>query len=74
MRGSGCIPLVSACALPLAVAAQEPDRIGRDREAVTADIEDLTAEHRRILDENQIPGASVALVEKDRTISYAWDS
>ena len=68
MGGLRAIPLVFACALPLAVAAQEPDRIDRDPELVTVDIEDLKAEIQEILDENQIPGASVALVEKDRTI------
>ena len=68
MRGLRAIPLVCACVLPLAVAAQEPDRIDRDPARVTVDVENLTAAIQQILDEHRIPGASVALVEKDRTI------
>ena len=68
MGGLRAIVSVFACALPLAAAAQEPDRIDRDSPLVTVDVEDLKAEIRKILDENRIPGASVALVEKDRTI------
>ena len=66
MGGLRAIPLICACVLP--VAAQEPDRIDRDPARVTVDIENLTAEIRKILDEHQIPGASVALVDRDRTI------
>ncbi len=68
MEGLRAILAVLACALPLAVAAQEPDRIDRDPELVAVDVEALKAEIQEILDENRIPGASVALVEKDRTI------
>lgn len=74
MRGSPCVPLALACALPLAlalplgIAAQEPDRTDQDSELVAVDIEDLRAEIEKILDENRIPGASVALVDRDRTI------
>ena len=68
MRGFRSIPLVFGCALPLAVAAQEPDHTDRDPEVVTIDVEDLRAELQKILDEDSIPGASVALVERDRTI------
>ena len=68
MGGFRSIPFVLAFALPLAVAAQEPERIDPGPERVSVDVEDLKAEIRRILDENRIPGASVALVEKDRTI------
>ena len=68
MGGFRAIPFVLACVLPLAVAAQEPDRIDPGPARVTVDVEDLKAEIRKILDENRIPGASVALVEKDRTI------
>jgi len=35
---------------------------------VTADIEDLTADIMEILDEYRIPGASIALVDRGRTI------
>ena len=68
MGGFRSIPFVLACALPLAVAAQEPDRTDAGPERVTVDIEALQAEIQKILDENRIPGAAVALVEKDRTI------
>jgi CubicO group peptidase (beta-lactamase class C family) len=68
VEGLRAILAVLACALPLAVAAQEPDRIDRDPELVAVDVEALKAEIQEILDENRIPGASVALVEKDRTI------
>ena len=56
---------VFACALPLAVAAQEP---ARDLGSVTVDLEGLTAEIQEILDEHRIPGASVALVDRERTL------
>ena len=68
MGGFRATPFVLACVLPLAVAAQEPDRVDPGPERATVDVEDLKAEVRKILDENRIPGASVALVEKDRTI------
>ena len=68
MGGFRSIPFVLACALPLAVAAQEPDRIDSGPGRVAVDVEDLQAEIRTILDENRIPGAAVALVERDRTI------
>ena len=35
---------------------------------MTVDVEVLKVEIQKILDENRIPGASVALVDKDRTI------
>ena len=68
MGGHRFAPLVLACALPLTVAAQEPDRVDGNAGGVTVDVENLKAELRTILDEHEIPGASVALVEKDRTI------
>ena len=68
MGGLRAILSVLACALPLAVAAQEPDPIVRDTSRVTVDLEDLKVEIQKILDENRIPGASVALVDRDRTI------
>ena len=68
MRGLRAVLSVIACALPLAVAAQEPDRIERDPALATVDVEELRAEIGKILDENRIPGASVALVDRDRTI------
>ena len=72
MEGLRAILAVLACALPFAVAAQEPDQepdpTDRDPARVTLDVEALKAEIQEILDENRIPGASVALVEKDRTI------
>ena len=68
MGGLRAILSVLACALPLAVVAQEPDPIVRDTSRVTVDLEDLKAEIQGILDENRIPGASVALVDRDRTI------
>ncbi len=68
MGGLRAILSVFACALPLGVAAQEPDPIVRDTSRVTVDLEDLKAEIQGILDENRIPSASVALVDRDRTI------
>ena len=68
MGGLRAILSVLACVLPLAVAAQEPDPIVDDTSRVTVDLEDLEAEIQGILDENRIPGASVALVDRDRTI------
>ena len=70
MAGSGfrSMALIFACAVPLGAAAQGPDQIDRNSEVVTIDIEVLKAEIQKILDEHQIPGASVALVDKDRTI------
>ena len=68
MGGFRATPFVLACVLPLSVAAQEPDRVDPGPERVTVDVEDLKAEIRKILDENRIPGASVALVDGDRTI------
>ena len=70
MAGSGfrSVALIFACAVPRGAAAQDPDRIDRNPEVVTVDVEVLKAEIQKILDENRIPGASVALVDKDRTI------
>ena len=68
MGGFRATPFVLACVLPLSVAAQEPDRVDPGPERVTVDVEVLKAEIRKILDENRIPGASVALVDGDRTI------
>lgn len=59
---------VFACALPFAIAAQEPERIAQDPASASLDIEELEAEIQEILDENGIPGASVALVDRDRTL------
>jgi CubicO group peptidase (beta-lactamase class C family) len=59
---------VFACALPLAVAAQEPQRVAQDPAGTNLDIEELEAEIQEILDDNGIPGASVALVNRNRTI------
>ena len=67
MRGFRSIPLVFACALPLTVAAQEPEHTA-DSQFLTIDVEDIRAEIQKILDEDSIPGASVALVDADRTI------
>ncbi len=68
MRGVRSIPLVFACALPLTVAAQEPEQTDRNPELVTIDVEALRREIQKILDEGSIPGASVALAERGRTI------
>ena len=72
MEGLRAILAVLACALPIAVAAQEPDQepdpTDRDPARVTIDVETLKAEIQEIIDENRIPGASVALVDRDRTI------
>ena len=68
MGGLRAVLSVFACALPLAVAAQEPERVAQDPAGASLDIQALEAEIRDILDENGIPGASVALVDRDRTI------
>ena len=68
MRGVRFIPLVFACVLPPTAAAQEPEQTDRNPEMVTIDVEALRAEIQQILDEDSIPGASVALVERDRTV------
>ena len=59
---------VFACALPFAIAAQEPEQIAQGPAGASLDIEELEAEIQEILDENGIPGASVALVDRDRTL------
>ena len=41
-------PLILACALPLAAAAQEVDQIDPSPEGVTADIEDLKVNERPV--------------------------
>ena len=66
--GFRSVALIFSCAVPLGAAAQDPDKIDRNRQIVTVDIEALKAEIQKILDEHRIPGASVALVDKDRTI------
>ena len=68
MGGLRAVLSVFACALPLAAAAQEPERIAQDPAGASLDVQALEAEIREILDENGIPGASVALVDRDRTI------
>ena len=68
MGGFRSIPFVLACALPLAVAAQEPERIDPGPKRVSVDVEELQAAIQKILDENRIPGAAVALVDRNRTI------
>ena len=62
------VALIFAFVEPLGAAAQDPDPIDRNPEVVTVDVEVLKAEIQKILDEHRIPGASVALVDKDRTI------
>ncbi|WP_419950023.1 serine hydrolase [Candidatus Palauibacter sp.] len=59
---------VVACAAPLAVAAQERDRTDPPSGTVTVDIDALKVEIQGILDRYRIPGASIALVDRDRTI------
>lgn len=68
MRGVRFILLVFACVLPPTSAAQEPEQTDRNLEMVTIDVEALRAEIQQILDQDSIPGASVALVERDRTV------
>ena len=68
MRRLRSVPLLLACAVPLAAAAQDPDQFDPDPEVVTVDVEALRAEIQQILDEHRIPGASIALVDRDRTI------
>ncbi len=62
------IAFLVACAAPLGAAAQEPDRTDPPSGAVTVDVEALKTEIQRILDEYGIPGASIALVDRNRTI------
>ena len=62
------IAFLIACAAPLGAATQDPDQIEPNRDAVTVDIEALRAEIQRILDRYRIPGASIALVDRNRTI------
>ena len=57
-----------ACAAPLVVAAQEPDRTDPPSGTVTVDIDALKVEIQGILDRYRIPGASIALVDRNRTI------
>ncbi|MXV99833.1 MAG: serine hydrolase [Holophagales bacterium] len=68
MPGFRSIPWVLACTLPLSAAAQKADHTDQDSQFLKIDIEGLRAEIQEILDEDSIPGASVALVETDRTI------
>ncbi|WP_419933867.1 serine hydrolase domain-containing protein [Candidatus Palauibacter sp.] len=69
MRRLRSIPLLLACAVPFAVVAQDnPDPVDPNPEVVTVDVEALRAEIQQILDEHRIPGASIALVDRDRTI------
>lgn len=68
MRGLRSILLTFTCALPLALSAQEAEPMALPLGVVTVDIEDLTAEIRQILEEHGIPGVTIALVSRDRTI------
>lgn len=56
------------CIVPLSVQAQEPGHGDRNSRRPTIDVEALRTEIQYILDEDSIPGASVALVDRDRTI------
>ena len=69
-RGSAFrfIAFLIAGAAPLGAATQDPDQIDPNPDAVTVDIEALRAEIQKILDRYRIPGASIALVDRDRTI------
>ena len=67
-NGFRFIALIFACAPPLGAAVQDLSQIDQNPETVTLDIEDLRAELQKILDEDRIPGASVALVDRERTI------
>jgi len=68
MRRSLFVLLVLSCVLSLQLAAQEPIPVEVESEGPTLDIEALRAEIQEILDEGEVPGASVALVTADRTI------
>lgn len=68
MCGHRSISLAITYVLPLALSAQEPEPMVRPATVVTVDIEDLMADIQEILDEYRIPGASIALVDRDRTI------
>ena len=57
-----------ACAAPLAVAAQERDGTDPPAGAVTVDVDALRTEVQGILDRYRVPGASIALVDRNRTI------
>ena len=62
------VALVFACTTPLGAAPQDPRSIEPNPEITTVDVEALRAEIQKILDEDGIPGASVALVDRNRTI------
>lgn len=68
VHGLRFIALIFACAAPLTAAAQDLHQADRSPHAVTVDVDVLRAEIQKILDEDGIPGASVALVDRDRTI------
>ena len=68
MRRFRSIPLLVACGAPLSVVAQTPDQVDPNPAVVTVDVQTLRAEIREILDRHRIPGASIALVDRNRTI------
>ena len=68
MRRLRSVSLAFACVLPLSVSAQAPETMVQPANVVTLDIEDLAAEIQQILDDYRIPGASIALVDRSRTI------
>ena len=59
---------ILACSLPYTLAAQEPLAAEAELAGPAVDIESLQAEIRTILEENEVPGASIALVARDHTI------
>ena len=68
MRRLRSVSLAFACVLPLSVSAQAPETMVQPANVVTLDIDDLTAAIQQILDDYRIPGASIALVDRNRTI------
>lgn len=68
MTGWRLLALALCFALSPAATAQEPGPLEPEPEPIAVDVEDLRSEIQKILDENEIPGASVALVSSDETI------
>jgi CubicO group peptidase (beta-lactamase class C family) len=62
------VVMMTLVAAPWLAAAQQPAPVEPEPEVLPAGIEELRATIQEILDEADIPGASVALVSRDATI------